>query len=237
MATARNIRDVGAGSTTCDRRRRIGHLDLVNVVPEGSKVHIVVAAVIQQVPVDGIVRLSSRRGDTTASEVGPAVHVKRSARRDADGGVLGSERRHGVVHVVRVADLLDIRSPQVILSGLIDLRAVRNGSAAVRPGPGDGGSAVDGDLPAGRETEVRAIVTADERWVVGIGAGAAAGHGIGVAIYGRGPKGKKGKGECAAHDACTKKRMGKRRKGRIEESRRSQPDAKPMWTTSLFDDR
>ena len=87
---------------------RVLHLNLEDVAPEGAKVHVVVAAIKDQVAVNRIIVLSSGRFDTGGAEVGPGAVFEGRRGRNTDSGVLGSEGGNGVVQIVGVAYERDI---------------------------------------------------------------------------------------------------------------------------------
>lgn len=190
MSARGDVRDVGARRAASDLLGRVRHLDLVDVVPEGAEVHVVVRSIGDEVTINGVVRLPGRRSDASGAAIGPGVHVEVRRRCITYRRVLAAEGGHGVVQVVRASDLDDIWSPEIGFARLVDLGTVGDCGAFVCPGSRNGGCAVDCDFAAGREAEVCPVVAADERWVVGVGAYAAAGKGVGIGIDGRGPKRK-----------------------------------------------
>ena len=103
---------VGAGRF----ERRVVHADLVQIAPEGSELHLVGAAVLEDLAVDCIVVVACVGFDARGSEVfeGAAVHGIRGCQSDC--AVLTTESAHGVGYVVRVADLKDVWSPEVLIA-------------------------------------------------------------------------------------------------------------------------
>lgn len=94
---------------------RVVHGSLVDVAPEGAKVHVESRAVPDQVAIDGVVGGASLGGDAGSSVVGPGSHIHRVRGCNTNGRVLSAKFRGGVVHVVGIADLGDIRSLQMLL--------------------------------------------------------------------------------------------------------------------------
>ena len=89
---------------------------MVNIAPERSELHLVGIAVFEDLAVDRVVVVACAGLDTRGSEVfeGAAVHGRGCC--EADGAVLAAERAHGVSHVVCVADLNDVWSPEVLVA-------------------------------------------------------------------------------------------------------------------------
>lgn len=89
VAAAWVVCEIDAGSR--DGGRSGLHRSLVDVMPEGAEVHVVAAADLDEVSVDGIVALAAVGGDTDATVVGPRTYVHGCGGRKADDGVLGAE--------------------------------------------------------------------------------------------------------------------------------------------------
>lgn len=153
-------------------RRR--HLDLKQIAPEGAEVHVKLAIGGLQIPINRI-EIATRHGlHTRAAQIGPRAYVHSRRSSHANGRVLASEGRHAIVEVVGASDLGDVGGPEVLVAGLVDLRAVGQRGAFVGPWALDGGRSVHCYFSAGAEAEVGPVVAADEGWVVAVGAGATA---------------------------------------------------------------
>lgn len=103
------------GSVVRNVRRLLGsqlqrtlHGRLVQVMPVGAPVHVVLPADLHPVGVDGVVGLFGGRGQPDGAVVGPGADFHRGRAGDADDGVLGPERRDGVVHVVFGVFVVDV---------------------------------------------------------------------------------------------------------------------------------
>lgn len=95
--------------------RRLGrwvlHVGRVEAAVEGSKAKAPGVSVPEEVAVDGVVLIARAGLDAGGSEIfeRTAVHCGRSG--EANGTVLHAESAHGVVDVVLIADLGDVRCP------------------------------------------------------------------------------------------------------------------------------
>ena len=99
MRARRHVGNVGAAAG--DGRQRRLHGRLVNVMPEGPKVHLVCAILSdEEVRINGIVCLAAVGADANATVVcpGPDLHV--IGRGKSNDTVLGAEGRHSIVEVV-----------------------------------------------------------------------------------------------------------------------------------------
>lgn len=126
VAILNHIRSLfGVGASGLERKvavgpgrlqRRIVHADLVQVAPEGSELHLVAVAVLEDLAIDRVVIVACAGLDACGSEVleRATVHGRRSCQ--ADGTVLVSESAHGVRHVVDFPNLKDVRSPEVLIA-------------------------------------------------------------------------------------------------------------------------
>lgn len=82
-------------------RGRVVHGDLVDVVPEGAKGHVVVArGVLVEGRVDGVVGFAAAARDADAAVVRPGAVFHRRRGGVADGGCLFAKGGYGIVHVV-----------------------------------------------------------------------------------------------------------------------------------------
>ena len=97
-------------------QRRVVHADLVQIALEGSELHLVGVTVFEDLAIDSVVVVACVGFDACGSEVfeGAAVHGIRGCQSDC--AVLTTESTHGVRHVVRVADLKDVWSPEVLIA-------------------------------------------------------------------------------------------------------------------------
>ena len=108
---------IGAGR----RERRVVHADLVQVAPEGSELHLVAVAVFEDLAVNRIVVIACVGLDACGSEVLERAAVHSIGRCQPDGAFLATESAHGVGHIVRVADLKDVWSPEVLITIHLDV--------------------------------------------------------------------------------------------------------------------
>jgi hypothetical protein len=122
--------------------------------------------------------------------------------RDADGGVLVTEGRYGVVQVICVGNLGDIGSlqhalalkgsvavlesyPEIVFAIQVDLGASWYSSALVRPWSSYARRTVNGDLASSGEAKVCPVVTSDERGIVCIGTDTTTCHWVAISIDSR----------------------------------------------------
>lgn len=148
---------------------RVGHVDLVEIAPERTEVHVVAVAILDDLAINCVVIISCFRRHSSSTKVFEGIAVHRGRCRQSNGAVLTAERAHGVGDIVCVADLNDIWSPEVLVSSKVDAGAGWQHRTLVGPGTRDGRRGVDSDLVAGRETEVGAIrLATDDGGIMGI---------------------------------------------------------------------
>lgn len=92
-------------------RRRVRHVDLVQVAVERAEVEQVRCPVFEKIAVDGVVVIAAPRFDARRSEVSERAAVHGRGCREADGAVLLAERTDCVVDVVVAADLGHVWGP------------------------------------------------------------------------------------------------------------------------------
>lgn len=90
------------GSTTV-------HLNLEDISVEGAEVQIVLAfGRLDQVRVDGVVRLAAGGGDAGGAVVGPAAVLECARGCVANGRLFCAKGRDGIVHDICVANQMDV---------------------------------------------------------------------------------------------------------------------------------
>lgn len=122
--------EVRVGGAFEDAQRRVGHGVLEDVVVERAKGQQRGGrgGLAEEVGVDAVVALVGR--DADGAVVCPGAGLEGLGGRDADvRGVLCAPVRHAVVQVVGVADLGDVRGPEVVFTWEVDHGAVGEGRA------------------------------------------------------------------------------------------------------------
>ena len=117
MASGRIIRDLSR--RIAPLARDTGHSHLVQIAPEAAEIQLVAAATqLNQVRIDGVIRLAAVTGDTDAPVVCPRADIHGGRCSDADARGLGTEGRDSVVEVVGWPYLVHFLGPR----GLDSLR-------------------------------------------------------------------------------------------------------------------
>ena len=114
VSASRLKRKVATGTGRLERR--VVHADLVQVAPEGSELHLIAVAVFKDLAINRVVVVACAGFDACGSEILERVTVHGIRSCQADGAVLAPESAHSVGHVVRVADLNDVWSPEVLVT-------------------------------------------------------------------------------------------------------------------------
>lgn len=85
------------------------HLDLIDVIVEGTEVHVEGSVGLDEVGVDGIVELAATGHDADGAMVCPGVKLHGCGGGETDGGGLGTESRDRIEAVVGFFDVVEVR--------------------------------------------------------------------------------------------------------------------------------